>query len=294
MNVDPLRICVIANPVSGVNRAALDVIEDFFAAQLNLDYRMLLTQGSGDARRFAEEAVSDGYDLVAAYGGDGTMMEAADGLRGTNVPFAMLPGGTANVMSIDLGIPQDLDGALALIMNPDHEVRMVDMGCIDNQNFLLRAGIGYEADISAGAGRAEKKKRGRWAYFENALRKLGHVIPSKYVITVDGETYVQRGITCMICNSGSIGIPNLRLVQNGTVDDGLLDVIVIRNLRPDTILRTLFQIVRSIFPGHGESNGDSDHWQWREVTVMMKRRQLVAVDGEPFKRSKRVSAHIIP
>ncbi|MCC6616494.1 MAG: diacylglycerol kinase family lipid kinase [Anaerolineae bacterium] len=297
MNVDPLRICVIVNPVSGVNRAALDVIEDFFAAQPGLDYRLLLTQGSGDGRRFAEQAVSDGYNLVAAYGGDGTMMEVADGLRGSGVPFALLPGGTANVMSIDLGIPQDLPGALALAIDPERRVRMVDMGCIDNQYFLLRAGIGYEAEISASAARSDKSRLGRLAYVENALRKLRHLLPSQYVITIDGETHIRHGITCMICNSSSIGIPNLRLIQNGRVDDGLLDVLVIRNLRPGTILRTLFQIIRSLLPANPSSdapNGDNDHWQGREVTVIAKRRQLVAVDGEPLKRSKRVSAYIVP
>jgi len=294
MNIDPLRICVIVNPVSGSNRAALDVIEDFFAAQPNLDYRLLLTQGSGDARRFAKQAVSDGYNLVAAYGGDGTMMEVADGLRGSNVAFALLPGGTANVMSIDLGIPQDLEGALALAINPEHGIRMVDMGCIDNQYFLLRAGMGYEAELSASAARADKSSRGRWAYVENALRKLRHLLPSRYVITVDGETHSLRGITCMICNSSSIGIPNLRLMPNGSVDDGLLDVIVIRNLRPGTILRTLFQILRSVLPIHHDNPGGDDHWQGREVTVITKRRQLVATDGEPLKRAKRVSAHIVP
>ncbi|MDX2137523.1 MAG: diacylglycerol kinase family lipid kinase [Chloroflexota bacterium] len=286
----------IVNPASGVNRSALDSIQAFFAAHRDtLESIIHLTQASGDAKRFAEQAVADNVDIVAAYGGDGTMMETATGLMGSTVPMLMLPGGTANVMSIDLGIPTELEDALDLILNPDAQVRAVDMGSIDNEYFLLRAGIGYEAEMSASAARGDKSKRGRWAYVQNAFRKLRNLRPVQYVLTVDGETYVRKGVTCMICNSSSIGIPNLRFVYNGDVSDGLLDVIVIPNMQLGTLLKTLFHIFRSVVTDPTVQGGTHiDHWQGKEVTVQMRERQFVARDGEPFKRTKRVSAHIIP
>jgi YegS/Rv2252/BmrU family lipid kinase len=290
------RIVAIVNPASGVNRSALDSIQAFFETHRdNLEATIHLTQASGDAQRFAQQAVADGVDIVAAYGGDGTMMETAAGLLGSTVPMLMLPGGTANVMSIDLGIPTTLEDALRLLLNPDAQVRSVDMGMIDNEHFLLRAGIGYEAEMSASAKRGEKSKRGRWAYVENAFRKLRNLRPVQYILTVDGETYVRKGVTCMICNSSSIGIPNLRFVYNGDVSDGLLDVIVIPNMQPGTLLKTLFHIFRSVAFDPTVAGGiHIDHWQAKEVTVQMKERQFVARDGEPFKRTRRVTAHIIP
>ncbi|MCL4248988.1 MAG: diacylglycerol kinase family lipid kinase [Anaerolineae bacterium] len=288
------RICVIVNPVSGVQRTALDDITNYFAAQQTHEYEICVTERGGDARRFAQQAVARQVDVVAAYGGDGTMMEVAEGLRESSVPMAFLPGGTANVMAIELGIPTDLSAALDLALNPTHQVRVIDIGCVDNQYFLLRSGLGYEAEFSAGAARGAKSKSGRLAYVMNAIRKLRDMRPVRYVITIDGEIHVQRGITCMICNSTSIGVPNLRLVSASDVSDGLLDVIVIHNVRPGTIIGLVIDILRGILPGAKSRGTQNTHWQGREVTVTMNRRQLVARDGEPLKRAKRISAHIVP
>jgi diacylglycerol kinase family enzyme len=148
--------------------------------------------------------------------------------------------------------------------------------------------------MSANAARGEKSKKGRWAYVQNALRKLRNLRRSQYILTIDGETHVRYGVTCMICNSSSIGIPNLRFVYNGDVSDGLLDVIVIRDMQPGTLIKTLANIARSLVPGAGKGGVHLDHWQGKAVTVQMRERQFVARDGEPMKRSKRVSAYVVP
>jgi YegS/Rv2252/BmrU family lipid kinase len=292
----PKRICVIVNPASGINRDALDTIKQFFDSHRDVfNYALHETHASGDASRFAAQAVADKVDLVAAYGGDGTMMEVAIGLMNSDVPLLMLPGGTANVMAVDLGVPTNLQQALEMCLNPQLETRRVDMGEVDSEYFLLRAGIGYEAEMSARAARGEKSKKGRLAYVENALFLLRNVRSTSYILTIDGETHVRSGITCMICNSSGIGIPNLRFTYNSDVSDGYLDVIVLRNLRPDTLLRTLYHIARSLVPGAKISGSvHVDHWQAQHVTVQMKNRQFVARDGEPLKQSKRVTARIIP
>jgi YegS/Rv2252/BmrU family lipid kinase len=290
-----MRVAVIANPASGVNRSALEIIEQFLVENAKvIEATLHLTKASGDAMRFAQDAVRQEVDLVAAYGGDGTLMEVASGLRGSAVPLLMLPGGTANVMAIDLQVPLTLENALELMLDPTHQIADVDMGRADDELFLLRLGIGYEAEMSANAERSEKSKAGRWAYVRNAWQKMRNLRPTRYVLTIDGETHVRYGVTCMICNSSSIGIPNLRFVYNGDVSDGFLDVIVIRNMQMITVLRTLWHILRSRDRREEHGGVHIDHWQAKEVTVQMKDRQFVARDGEPMKRSKRVSVHIVP
>lgn len=158
------------------------------------------------------------------------MMEAAAGVMDSNTPLLMLPGGTANVIAVDLNIPTQLEDALALALSPELTTRAVDMGSIDNEYFLLRAGIGYEAEMSAPAARGDKSKKGRLAYFENALRLMRNLRRTSYILTIGGKTYVRPGITCMICNSSGVGIPNLRFTYNSDVSDGYLDVIVIRDM----------------------------------------------------------------
>lgn len=288
------KITVIANPVSGINRAALNTIREYIAKLTDSMFEICLTHESGDATRFAREAAQYGTDLVVAYGGDGTMMEVADGLRDTETPMGILPGGTANVMAVELGIPLDLIQALDLIFHAPHELRAVDMGCVDNRHFLLRAGIGYEAEATATTARGEKSRQGRLAYFSHALRKLRFVRPTRYVITADGVPHVAYGITCMICNSTSIGVPNLHLAPSTGVSDGLLDVIVIRDLKPGSLMRIVASIVQSVLPHPPEVSTPIDHWQARQVTIEMNNRQLVSMDGETFKRTKRVTSYIVP
>lgn len=293
MNDKRLGVCVIANPVSGVNRTALEQIQAYMAAHPELDVTFRTTEAGGDAMRFAQEAARAGVDIVAAYGGDGTMMEVADGLRGTGVPMLILPGGTANVMAVELGIALNLDQSLALLNDPARTVRIVDMGRIDNEPFLLRVGMGYEAEATAATARSDKSKAGRVAYWKNALRKLRGLRPVKYKITIDGKLHIHGGITCLICNSSNIGVPGLKLVTETDVSDGLLDVIVIDSMQPGSILRVLINIIVGALPVKATPKLIA-HWQGREITVETNHRQLVARDGEKMKRAKRVSARVVP
>jgi diacylglycerol kinase (ATP) len=293
MNDKRLRVCIIANPVSGVNRTALEQIQAYTAAHPALDVTFHTTLTGGDAKRFAQEAAASGADIVAAYGGDGTVMEVADGLRGTDVPMLILPGGTANVMALELGIALDLDQSLALLDDPTRTVRIVDMGQVDSESFLLRVGIGYEAEATAATARSEKSKAGRVAYWKNALRKMRGLRPTKYKITIDGVLHIHSGITCMICNSSNIGMPGLKLVTETDVSDGLLDVIVIDSMQPGSILRVLVNVLAGALPVKSPPKLIA-HWQGREVTIETKHRQLVARDGELMKRAKRVSARVLP
>ena len=90
------HIHVVINPASGQDQPILNTINDVFR-ECGVSWDISVTQQSGDARRFAETAVANGADVVAGYGGDGSVMEVAQGLMGTDIPLAILPGGTANL-----------------------------------------------------------------------------------------------------------------------------------------------------------------------------------------------------
>src|SRR5205085_3505002 len=94
----PKKLMVIINPAAGVDRPILGLLN----AAMNtagIEWEVQVTHQANDARRLAKEAAESGWDIVAAHGGDGTIMEVADGLRGTDVPLAIFPGGTGNAMS---------------------------------------------------------------------------------------------------------------------------------------------------------------------------------------------------
>ncbi len=106
------KVHVIINPASGRPKPVLHILNSVFK-QAEVDWDISLTKASGDAERFARQAVADGVDIVASYGGDGTVMEVARGVMGSPVPLAILPGGSANLMAVELGIPKDLEQAAA-------------------------------------------------------------------------------------------------------------------------------------------------------------------------------------
>ena len=101
------KIHVIINPASGQPQPILNRLNDVFHPA-GVHWDISITQQGGDATRFARQAIADGADVVAVYGGDGTVMEVAQAVMGGDVPMAILPGGTANLMSVEMGIPKNL------------------------------------------------------------------------------------------------------------------------------------------------------------------------------------------
>jgi YegS/Rv2252/BmrU family lipid kinase len=240
-----------------------------------VDWEVFVTKQAGDARRYAEEAAAAGYDAVAAYGGDGTVMEVATGLLGSAVPLAIFPGGTANVMSVELGIPSDTSEACALVSDRESALRSVDMGRCGDHYFILRVGIGFEADMVEGADRELKNKIGQLAYAVSAVQALREPTVARYHMTIDGQAVESEGITCIVANSGSLGSSGLSLSPKIDPGDGLLDVVVVRKAD----LASLVSVAASIVAGK-EDAGPMQRWQGRQIHVAMDPPQTVTVDGE--------------
>jgi diacylglycerol kinase (ATP) len=268
--VQPKRVHVIANPAAGQDRPFLSLFNRLFR-DAGIDWELLITKKAGDAERFAREAVAAGADVVAAYGGDGTIGEVATGLYGTDVPLAIFPGGTANVMSVELGIPANLEGAVPLACGGGL-ARPVDMGQIGERMFLLRAAVGYTAEMTKGADREEKNRLGNLAYILSAIRELPNAQAVPYKLTLDGEVVEIEGAVCIVANSGSLGLPGWSMTRAVDVSDGLLDVIMIQSVDLNALLAVAASAI-----GLGAS---LDHWQVREVTIEATPPQTVECDGE--------------
>ena len=115
------KIRIIINPASGKAQPILPVINAVMR-DAGVRWDASITHGPRDARRFAEAATSEKLDALAIYGGDGTLREAIGGLLGSGTLVAVLPGGSANVMAAELGIPTDLHEACELLGGGSFEV----------------------------------------------------------------------------------------------------------------------------------------------------------------------------
>ncbi|HEX3911084.1 MAG TPA: diacylglycerol kinase family protein [Solirubrobacteraceae bacterium] len=107
------------------------------------------TEARGHATELCREAAHEGYDVVVAFGGDGTVNEAANGLLGSPTPLCALPGGSANVFAKILGIPGELVDATEhlLAMADDWRVRKVDVGVVNDRLFTFNSGVGLDASV---------------------------------------------------------------------------------------------------------------------------------------------------
>lgn len=267
------RIHVIINPAAGHDEPILNVLNDVFHPT-GIEWDISITHKFGDATRLAKEAVASGVDLVAAYGGDGTQMEVANGLLGTSVPLAILPGGTGNAMAHELKVPINLRQAAEIIVsNPKR--RSVDLARIGDQVFMLRAYAGLSPENAAS--REEKDKYGQLAYVQATLKFLSKVPPAYYRATIDGEVVEGEALIVFILNAGSIGgVLGIDLPKIGDVNvsDGHLDVYAVtKGVQP------LRAVSHHIFH-HGESRAGVYHWRGKEITLQANPHQEVWIDGE--------------
>jgi len=281
------RILVVINPASGQDQYILNTVNRVFR-EAEIDWDVAITQKSGDATRFAAKAAAEGADVVAAYGGDGSVMEVAEGLMGTNVPLAILPGGTANLMSVELGIPRKLEDAARVACSPSSVVRQVDMGQADEHKFMLRVGIGFPAEKVILADRNLKDKFGLAAYTIAAFKAMGTSQVARFKLELDGENFEVDGIACRVDNSSNIGVPDVSLVASTDVSDGYLDVLVWR----DKDLATLSSLAAGVLQKE-TINEAFQHWRAKEITIQSDPPQPIQGDGEVWGKTP-ISMRVLP
>ena len=222
-----MRVKVIINPAAGQAEPILSVLNDVFGPA-GIEWDVAITHKSGDGVAAARQAADEGYDLVGAYGGDGSVAEVVSGLAEGGPPILLLPGGTGNALAADLGIPPGLAEAAALAVGDAGEVRRVDVGRSGKRWFVLRLTTGFEADMVSAATQEMKDRFGWLAYAFAGLKAISDAPMVTYSITVDGKPVECEGLAALVANSASIGVTGLRIADDVDVSDGLLDVVVVQ------------------------------------------------------------------
>jgi YegS/Rv2252/BmrU family lipid kinase len=279
------RIHVIINPAAGQNVPVLSILNDVFQTA-NIDWDISITKKAGDGEKLTRQIRNAPHlSAIGVYGGDGTIAEVAHALRGTEIPLGILPGGTANVLALELGIPVDLTQAAKLLAGDGAAIRNLDMCLIrkpgyrairPRKSFLVRASIGLMAEMSSNADRQTKDRLGTLAYIVSGLQALRNPVTVKYRLELDDQKVSVEGVTCLIANSGNLALPGVSLSPaNVSVSDGLLDVFVLRTTDVGAILSVAASVTALAEPG-----SELQHWQARKVTVSTSRKQFVDCDGD--------------
>ena len=229
------RMLIIVNPYATTvsNRLKNLVV---YALQARYDVVAIDTEASEHAIELGRDAGHGEYDIVVAFGGDGTLNEVANGLAGTDVPVSVLPGGSTNVVARTLGIPNDVVDATEhlIAIADDFRPRKIDLGRINGRHFVFACGMGLDASVvkRVDAHPNMKARAGQWyftwaavsGFYKQYLRN-----PVRMSVELDDNRF--EGVTAIIQNSDPFtyfGKRPVRVCEGAALDNGTLSLAVLR------------------------------------------------------------------
>ncbi len=271
------RVLIVYNPAAGQSpnlSATLDRVAELWRdGGWRVD--LAATTAPGDATSKAQQAARDGYNAVIAAGGDGTVNEVMNGLIGTDTALGTLPLGTVNIWAREMGLSMDMLKAAISIAKSD--LTKIDVGMAGNRYFLLMAGIGFDAAVTATVKANEKKRLGAMAYIKQAIQIAWEFRGVRLKLKLDGKRVRGRILMVIIGNSQLYG-GVIKFTAHATIDDGLLDVCVIKGQGMLSAPRRLI----SIFARHYNRDPQVQYYQARQIEIRAQRGKLlpVQVDGD--------------
>ncbi len=269
------RVLILFNPTAGQANHLISALERAADRWRDHGWQVDLrpTRSAGDATHLARDAARQSYGVVVAAGGDGTVNEVVNGLVGTQTALAVLPIGTVNIWAREMGLPMDLQRSAIAFLQA--RLEQIDLGQVGTRYFLLMAGVGFDAAVTAQIRSAEKKRFGAIAYVMQALQLAQKFEGFRAHIRIDGKRIRGRILMVVIGNSQLYG-GVVKLTAHAVLNDGLLDVCVIKGRSMLTApLRLL-----SIFLRHYDRDPEVNYYRARQVKISGQKGLPVQVDGD--------------
>jgi diacylglycerol kinase (ATP) len=271
------QVLIIYNPAAGQSSNLKSTLDRVAALWRDRGWQVQIaaTTAPGDATIKAQQAAQAGYNAVIAAGGDGTVNEVMNGLIGTTTALGTLPLGTVNIWAREMGLSMDMLKAAESISKS--ELTQIDVGIAGNRYFLLMAGIGFDAAVTASVSSVEKKRLGAIAYVKQAIQLAWNFRGVSPKLRIDGKRVRGKILMVIIGNSQLYG-GVVKFTANATIDDGLLDVCVIKGQGMLSAPRRLI----SIFARHYNRDPLVQYFQARQIEIRGKRGKVlpVQVDGD--------------
>ena len=276
------RMLVIVNPYATTVSDRLRNLV-VYALQSRYSVEAIDTQERNHATQLCREAASEGYDVVVAFGGDGTVNEAANGLVGSDTPLTALPGGSTNVWARTLGIPNDVVDATEHLLRiaDEWEPRPVDLGRVGDRHFVFAAGVGLDASVveRVDAHPYRKARFGAWYYTLAGVSIFNRrylVNPPRVRVTAGEHTL--EGVTVVVQNSDPYTYFRrrpIRVVEPAGLETGTLAVGVLKHATPLELLTLVPRLLT------GKASVVTRHRQVEPLTGLESLR-VEAIDDRPF------------
>jgi lipid kinase YegS len=279
------RVCLILNGKVAGNEALRSAVVRQKASGHRIEVRV--TWEKGDAQRFVSEAGE--VDLVVAAGGDGTLNEVVHGLMDRSVAvrpiLGIVPLGTANDFATGCGIPRDPAKALTLCMRG--EGMPIDVAKANDHWFINAASSGFGAEITATTSPELKRLLGPAAYTVMGAILAINLYHYQGRLILPGREITGSGPVAIVGNGRQTG-GGIQVAPRARIDDGLLDVLVVRQISPTALLAAARELQQ--LPTDGDY---ISYWQTPWLEVHPEEAIPVNLDGEPLRFST-VRYEVVP
>lgn len=280
------KVLFVYNPISGSRRLipVLPIIEKFTNRDL-YDYSIASTDHKGHATELAREYALKGYDAVIAVGGDGTVNEVGCGLIGTDTALGIIPCGSGNGLARHLGVSMDPFKAVKWLDKSVYTT--IDYGTINDHPFFCTCGVGFDATVSERFSNAGS--RGMLTYLESILKEIATYNNQLYKLSFDdsSETFECFIVTC--ANAGQWG-NNAYIAPTASLQDGLLDVVVIHPFTPIDAPLLAFQLFNKLL----DKNDNVTIRKASRLTITRENEGPAHYDGDPIQLGREIRIELIP
>lgn len=269
------KVKFIYNPFSGENVIVCNVdnvIKIFQEHNLTIvPYRISLNSSMSDAF----DDIDDSYKYVLIAGGDGTVDNVVNCMKKMNIdlPIAILPAGTANDFATILGMPRNIEEACDQIVNGD--IRNVDLGKINDKYFINVASMGLFTDVSQKTDINFKNTMGKLAYYLKGIEQIPKFRSLKIKVDADETKFDGDMFLMLIFNGRTAG--NMNFAYKAKIDDGLLDVIIVRAVLIGDAMRIFLKILAS---DHLENDSGVVYFKTNKLKVYCHEDIVTDIDGE--------------
>ncbi len=280
----PGSVLFVVNPVSGGTdkEEVREKITEFAVSQ-NISCSFFETSGQNDAAKLTQQILQDKPDVVAAVGGDGTVHLAAQALPKTNIPLAIIPMGSGNGLSKDLGIPQSIPDSLQVLVK--NEAKRIDTLLVNQKLCIHLADLGFNALVVKRFD--EASTRGPGTYAKVALEEYINFTPGHYNITTGTETFSGEAFMITITNARNFG-SNATINPNAVLNDGWFEICILEPFPKAAAIGILLIMYNETI----DKSVYSRIIRCKKATIINQKDELLQIDGEIMPPTKEVTVEI--
>jgi diacylglycerol kinase (ATP) len=277
---------LVVNPVSGTDAAPdyLQTINERLRAALgSLD--IVMTTEGGDAVRLAEASAREGYEQLFVAGGDGTLNEVLNGVARVpgalaRVRFGLIPLGTGNDFATALGLPEDVEEAVGVLL--EGRIVLADVGVLNERYFVNVSAGGFVAEVSDAVNPQLKTLAGKFAYLVGGAQVLMDYEALTARVSVEGAEAREMSLEMFaVCNSRMVGGGRM-IAPRALVDDGALDVCLVEAMPTLEFL----SLLSSVSGGDHIEDERVSYFRARALEIEFDRPAKVNTDGEVLETSR--------